>query len=434
MRITVVNQYYPPDLAPTGQLAASLAQHRAARGDEVTVLTSSARYAASGPTAADAAPPSGAARGLGEPRVVRVSGARLAATSILARARQYIAFYRGVSRQLKRLPPQDVVIALTTPPYIARLCVRHKRRHPATRLILWHMDAYPDILEAAGLIRPGGWTARLLARGTRRLLGQVDHVVCLDQAMRELVERSYAPPGLPISVIPNWERAELFPDDDPPPPWPARERLRLAGRFVLLYMGNAGWGHAFRTVLEAAEQLRDEPVTLLFVGGGSQHGPLAAEVARRGLEHVVFHPYVPESERRSVLASADLALVTLDERALGVMSPSKLHACLAMRLPVLYVGPAGSNVDEAIARFGCGLSLREDQPARIAQLLRELRADPRRLAELRQRARQAFDAAYCDRQTLAQFDAVISSLHPAPPPITGPTEPAIGAGPRSSPR
>ena len=32
------------------------------------------------------------------------------------------------------------------------------------------------------------------------------------------------------------------------------------------------------------------------------------------------------------------------------MSPSKLHANLAAGLPVLYVGPEGSNVDEAIKR------------------------------------------------------------------------------------
>ena len=48
------------------------------------------------------------------------------------------------------------------------------------------------------------------------------------------------------------------------------------------------------------------------------------------------------------MAGADLALITLDDRGLGVMSPSKLHANLAAGLPVVYVGPEGSNVDEAI--------------------------------------------------------------------------------------
>jgi hypothetical protein len=44
MRLTLLNQFYAPDISPTAQLAASLAEHRAARGDEVTVLTGRAGY------------------------------------------------------------------------------------------------------------------------------------------------------------------------------------------------------------------------------------------------------------------------------------------------------------------------------------------------------------------------------------------------------
>ena len=41
MRLTIVNQYYVPDISPTAQLAASLAEHRAARGDHVTIIAGS---------------------------------------------------------------------------------------------------------------------------------------------------------------------------------------------------------------------------------------------------------------------------------------------------------------------------------------------------------------------------------------------------------
>ena len=43
---------------------------------------------------------------------------------------------------------------------------------------------------------------------------------------------------------------------------------------------------------------------------------------------------------------------------LGVMSPSKLHSNLAMSLPVIYIGPVKSNVDDAIQRFDFGVSIR----------------------------------------------------------------------------
>ncbi len=44
MRITIVNLFYPPDLAPSAHFAASLADHRAALGDEVTVVCGTGSY------------------------------------------------------------------------------------------------------------------------------------------------------------------------------------------------------------------------------------------------------------------------------------------------------------------------------------------------------------------------------------------------------
>ena len=44
VRLTLVNQFYAPDISPTAQLAASLAEHRAEQGDHVTIVTGRAGY------------------------------------------------------------------------------------------------------------------------------------------------------------------------------------------------------------------------------------------------------------------------------------------------------------------------------------------------------------------------------------------------------
>jgi hypothetical protein len=109
------------------------------------------------------------------------------------------------------------------------------------------------------------------------------------------------------------------------------------------------------------------------------------------------------------MAGADLALITLDDRSLGVMSPSKLHANLAAGLPIVYVGPEGSNVDEAIARFGCGVSLRTDDVDGLVAALTRLRDDTEWRGVLAHNARLAFDEAYCDAATLPQWDEVLDA-------------------------
>jgi hypothetical protein len=109
-----------------------------------------------------------------------------------------------------------------------------------------------------------------------------------------------------------------------------------------------------------------------------------------------------------------VALITLRDSSAGVMSPSKLHSNLAAGLPVLSIGPAGSNIDEALARFGCGVSLRNGDAEGAARFLRQLCASPARRVELGQRARKAFEQAYCDQQTLPAFSRLIARLASAP--------------------
>ena len=92
------------------------------------------------------------------------------------------------------------------------------------------------------------------------------------------------------------------------------------------------------------------------------------------------------------------------------MSPSKLHSNLAMGLPVIYIGPQKSNVDDAIQRFGCGASARHGDVDGLVAAIRGLADDKQRHTAMRQKAREAFDGAYCDLQTLPQFEQVIRSL------------------------
>ena len=408
MRITIVNQYYPPDMGPTGKLAASLARHRADLGDKVTIVSSTGRYAGGPPTDE----PAGCDDRV---TVLRTWGPRWVATSIARRAFQYLAFYVGAWRLLRRLPRQDVIVCLTTPPLIAVVAVAHRRRHRRNggcRLILWNMDCYPEILEVAGLISRGGLLARACRRVNRWLYARLDHIVCLDDAMRDRLQLpdDAGRPAPSFSVIPNWEPLDRFPDRAPAEPWAGRDRLDIGERFVVLYQGNAGYGHQFDNVIEAAEILRDDGVVFLFIGGGVHHQRLEKAAAARGLDNLLCHPYVPESELHSVLASADVGLITLADDAAGVMSPSKLHAYLAASLPVIYSGPAGGNVATAIEQFACGVRVTGQDGATMAQCVRNLMTERRWHDAMKRRARYAFEEAYCDAKTLPQFDAVFDAM------------------------
>lgn len=405
MRLTILNQFYRPDISPTAHLAASLAEHRAGLGDEVSVITSRGGYVAkSGEQAREDQ--------RRNPRVYRVWTPQLGKKTILRRCLDYASFYVMALWRTLRLPRQDVIISLTTPPFIAWSAILHKMLHPRTRVVLWSMDCYPEAAERSGKLNPNGFASRLMRRMNRAMFRRLDHVISLDTAMQELLASQYTPrqggPG--FSVIPNWEDAAFFPNDQSPPAWPQIEALGLKDKFIILYTGNMGFGHSFDTVLDAAEILRDEPAAFLFVGGGTRLESVREAVAQRRLQNVILHGYVPKEQTPMVLASAHASLITLRDEVLGVMSPSKLHSCLAMGLPILYVGPEKSNVDDAIRQFGCGKRVAHGDVAGLVQFIRELMRNPDCRQDMRHRARQAFDQAYCDQCTLPQFDQIINQL------------------------
>lgn len=404
MRITIINQFYKPDISPTAHLAASLAEHRVKCKDEVRIITSAGGYV----------PESGAVKEtmFDNPRVHRLWTPRLGKSNKLRRCIDYGVFYLLAALTAATLPPQDVIIAMTTPPFIAWAAVLHKFLHPWTRLILWNMDCYPEAAERTGVLRERGWPGRIMRWMNRVLFRRLDHLVVLDSAMRDLLLTQYSPPKrpLPSTIIPNWESAAMFPLVRETRKWAEAADLGLTDRFVVLYLGNTGYGHQFETVLDAAEQLRDEKVTFFFVGGGSRWEAIEQQAQQRGLGNVIMHGYVPKDQTPVVMAGADCALITLRDIVLGVMSPSKLHANLAAGLPILYVGPKGSNVDDAIEKFECGVSVRHGDADSIVSFIRGLKADRAGHTAMKQRARAAFDAAYCDHRTLPQFDEVINEV------------------------
>ena len=403
MRLTLINQFYSPDISPTAHLCASLAEHRAAGGDRVTVLTSATGYLA----AVRSRP------GHGNVRVRRLWSTRFGSRSNAGRLLDWVSFYLPALWAAARLPPQDVVICMTTPPFIALAGLLHKLLNRRCRLVLWNMDVYPEALERTSLVPARGLVATIMRSVNRAIFRRLDHLVALDGAMADLLLSQYTLPTRPVphTIIPNWEKASLFPaSGGPRAKWEDSLAGELANRWVALYLGNAGYGHEFQTMLDAADRLRCEPVSFLLVGGGPLRPWIAEQANRRCLGNLLLRDYVPKSQTPAVMALAACALITLDDAMLGVMSPSKLHANLAMGLPILYIGPAGSNVDRAIARFGCGVSLRPGDVKGVTGFLRQIMGDRDRHADLRRRARLAFEEAYCDGKTLPQFDALLKRL------------------------
>ena len=273
MNVLLVNQYYPPDTAPTGQYLHELARMLVARGHMVTAVCSRRAYNGSDTYAAKEV-----LDGVGVRRVTAFGFGRRSGVGKLL---DYASFYATLGVRLFRpgLRP-DVVLALTTPPHVGLLAGWAARACGATHAH-WVMDLYPDVLAAHGALRSSSLLYRWLSGLTRRELRGSPLVVCLGDDMAERLH-GYADAPTRVESLPLWSDPQLRPWPDAETPPFRSEQGWTSDDLVLMYSGNMGRGHRLGEFLQAASRLKAQPRThWVFAGGGKRRSGCASTCAAR---------------------------------------------------------------------------------------------------------------------------------------------------------
>jgi colanic acid biosynthesis glycosyl transferase WcaI len=183
--------------------------------------------------------------------------------------------------------------------------------------------------------------------------------------------------------------AEIAPAGTPQPALDENvvRAIRGESRFVLLHAGNLGFYGAWDTLIAAAKELAAESVGLVFVGDGAQRAPLQARAA--SLANVRFLPFFSPHKIPSVLAAADVHVVTIKRGLEGIVVPSKMYGILGAGRPLLVLAPQQTDAARLCAQIGCGLCCDPASPGALLAAIRELAADPARLQAMGEAAKSA---------------------------------------------
>ena len=370
-RIVFVNRFYWPDEPATAQLLVDLAEAAAAAGHEALVITSH-------PGRADV-PRRERRNGVTIHRVARRNSSR---TGLVGKAVDFVTFLGAASLELLReARPGAIVVLLTDPPFIGVAGALACQWKGATS-VHWVQDIYPEVaIEVSGQRWPRVFRP-LRDAAWRRATA----CVTLGSDMAALIRRARVPEHR-IHSIANWPPAGL---DEAAPT--AIDELRrewgLSGKFVIGYSGNLGRVHDLESVCELAATLADRTdIVFLVTGSGPQLATLQAEARRRRLSNLMFHPPQPRDRLAAALGVADVHLVTLRAGCESVVFPSKLYGVAAVARPVLFIGPAHSDIARTVQDNDLGMTFTGREGPTMAQHLRELSRQPDRLARHRAAAR-----------------------------------------------
>jgi colanic acid biosynthesis glycosyl transferase WcaI len=404
-RLVFVNRYFHPDQSATSRVLTDLTFRLAARGVRVAVVTSRQLY--DDPRAA--LPRLEVASGVDIHRVPTASQGR---TRLLGRALDYASFHASAALTLLRLlAPGDVVVAKTDPPLIS-IVVSLAAAARGARLVNWLQDLFPEV---AAALTPGllpRWLERPLTAARDRSLRQAAMNVVLSQGMAEHLLHRRIDPGH-IRILPNWADVARIVPLPLGQGW-TRQRLELAGRFVVGYSGNLGRAHEFGTLLAAARALRDDPgVVFLMTGAGARSGELRRQVEAERLSSFLFQDFQPPEALADSLAAADVHLVSLLPALEGLIVPSKVYGILAAGRPAVFIGDPDGDVGRLLRENGCGIAVGVGEGQRLAAELRALRDDPARVRAMGEKARELALASFTSEHAVAGWVGLLSQIAPS---------------------
>ncbi|MCC6572589.1 MAG: glycosyltransferase family 4 protein [Planctomycetes bacterium] len=392
--VTFLLPHYPPDVAADGQLFSQLARELAARGHEVRVATFKPGYQEMALSA-----PGGETRD-----GVKISRwwAPRAGKSLLSRIwrARWIAGW-SMWRALFASGGHTLIIPSSPPTLgMAAWYLWWLRRQPYIYVL---HDIHPDLGEALGRWRHGGFLSAVLNRINRRVFKRAHAVVTLSERMAENARRKQ--PRARIEVIENW--ADL---DKIAPRAKADSQFAQANGlvtpFVLQYSGNLGLLHPLDALTRATGDLATENVVLTYIGRGARLNQ-TKEIAK-GYSNVRFFDYQPLESLCDSLIACDVAVVTLEAGVDGLAMPSKLTGILASGRPLIALVPKGSEIAALVEKEGVGAVVTEVNDAEsVAAAIRRMRHDPDALAEMGRRARELAERRFSLQRAVEAYERLL---------------------------
>jgi glycosyltransferase involved in cell wall biosynthesis len=381
MRFLLLNQFYPPDVAPTGQYLHDLARSLVQRGHQVKVLCSRRSYNGTKTFASF--------ENMDGVEVVRLAATGFGRRGFLGKLVDYTSYYGLLFSALvfDRQRP-DLILSLTTPPYVGLLAKIAAKRH-SCRHAHWIMDLYPDVMFAHGMIQSQGFIPNVLRRLTRWQFKGADRIFTLGPKMAERLLSYCDGAGSSVCWIPLWSTSEpvAWAENEPNPLRAARGWA--SDETVFLYSGNMGLGHRFNEFLEAAKQLAGSKARWAFAGDGKRRAEVESFAKSNPAVRIQFLDSVPYAQLRAHLCSADVHLASMDSAWQGTMVPSKLQGSFSVGRPVLYVGGRNCETAQWIQESGGGWVVDENDVKGLLVAI-EQACDP---GERRRRGQAALEFA-----------------------------------------
>ncbi len=369
-RVLVINQYYAPDIASTGQYATDICSGLARMGHEVHMVTGQPSYTSSSPKAPGYEMLNGV-------HVYRISmGKFRGRKNIRIRVFGYLRFLWSAWRKGKELIRRSefaTVMTFHNPPFVGLLGA-HLAKKYNLRFIYVPYDIHPDILLTIGwkLPKPMIWMWELM---NEKVFQRAHGIVALGHGIKyNLINHKNVSPNK-VHVIPLWGKPEF---NGIPESGRILKDLGIKNdELVFLYAGNMGTLHNLDFILDAAKLLKDLSVRFFFLGDGVKKQSLVSRIRDEKIQQVKVFPYQPWDKFIQILAGSSACFVPLGFGLEKLAVPSRAYTFLSAGKPLITMMAPEADIAQLVTETGCGWNVSNGEE--LGELIRRLVYNPKEL-------------------------------------------------------
>ncbi len=244
-------------------------------------------------------------------------------------------------------------------------------------------DLWPENIFAYGQIKESSVLGKLLIRGERWIYKNADALIFTKEGdidyLKErkwtteqggnisLLKCHYINNGVDLASFGNLQHNTSLQDPD-----------LVNGKFNVVYTGAIRPVNNVGNILDAARYLRDETdIQFLIYGSGNEEEQLRKRVIDEGLSNVKFKGRVDKSFIPYILSKSSVNLLNYSNKYNWTRgnSSNKLFEYMASGKPIISTVKMGHC---PLEKFRCGLSLPENNPQELAQMILQIRNMPQK--------------------------------------------------------
>jgi colanic acid biosynthesis glycosyl transferase WcaI len=403
MRIVVWGINYAPEITGIAPHNVALCEFLQAKGEDVEMVTTFAYY-----PAWRKAPPDRHVLF----RTERINGVRVhrcwhfvpEKVSPWKRIIHEATFIITSTLRVLALTPADVYVIVSPPLLLgtAAWLVARLKRAP----FVFHVqDLQPDAAVGLGMLRAGWFTRALYWLEAFAY----KHATRVSGISEEIVD-AFRRKGVPSEKLILFPNGVVIPEQ-----LPARGNFRARNNFatdefLAVYAGNLGVKQGLNILLDAAEQLRDQPnIRIILCGDGAERSTLEKAVQDRHLGNMSMLPLHFGPDYQELLVDSDVSLITQQSGSGNAFFPSKLLVTLAHGSPVVTVADEESALAKAVKEGRFGINVLPGDATRLGRTFHELAQDRQALRQWGANGR-AYVERYNQRKLLADFFEQLKSV------------------------